>query len=107
MHGHLAGFIERARAWLGTINRESRLITIEQVTRMIRNELRGKLPADTVIDENSKLADLGLSSLQIAELVFELEEEHGVEFDAAQAADAQTLGDVIALGNLAITSQVG
>jgi acyl carrier protein len=82
------------------------LITLEQVITLIRNELRGKLPEDTVIDENSALGDLGLSSLQIAEIVFELEEEHGVEFDAAQAADAKTLGDLIELGNLAITKGV-
>jgi acyl carrier protein len=82
------------------------LITLEQVTAMIRNELRGKLPEDTVIDENTGLGDLGLSSLQIAEIVFELEEEHGVEFDAAKAADAKTLGDLIKLGNLAIAGNV-
>ncbi len=75
------------------------MITIEDVAVLVRRELRGKLPADRVLDESSRLDELGLSSLQVSEVIFSLEEDHGVEFDPAQAADVQTLGDVVRLAN--------
>ncbi|HEX2132329.1 MAG TPA: acyl carrier protein [Actinophytocola sp.] len=75
------------------------MITIDELAGLIRQEMRGKLPKDTQIDENTRLDSLGLSSLQISEVVFTLEDEHGVEFDPARAANAQTLGDLLALGN--------
>ena len=78
------------------------MITVEEVSGLIRRELRGKLASDTVLDESTRLEDLGLSSLQVSEIVFTLEENHEVEFDAARAADAQTLGDVVALANEAL-----
>ncbi len=80
------------------------MITLDEVATLIRGELRGKLPADTTIDEGTKLNELGLSSLQIAEIVFTLEEDHEVEFDPARAAGAETLGDLIALGNEAVVA---
>ncbi|WP_083661825.1 acyl carrier protein [Actinophytocola xanthii] len=75
------------------------MITIETLSDLIRREMRGKLPADVQIDETTRLDELGLSSLQVSEIVFTLEDEHGVEFDPAKAADAQTLGDLLALTN--------
>jgi acyl carrier protein len=83
------------------------VITLNEVSTLIRREARGKIDAGTVIDENTKLRDLGLSSLQIAEIVFTLEEEHEVEFDPARAADAETLGDLLALGNEALSAGAG
>jgi acyl carrier protein len=65
------------------------MITIEEVVRLIRRELRGKVSADLTIGENTKLQDLGLSSLQIAEIVFTLEDDHGVEFDPGRAAGSR------------------
>lgn len=82
------------------------MITIDEVTELVRREIRGKVPADLTLDEDTKLADIGLSSLQIAEIVFTLEEEHEVEFDPSRAADAVTLGDVVALGNEAIKAAI-
>jgi acyl carrier protein len=81
------------------------LITVEEVAQLIRKTMRGKLPADAVLDATTSLKDLGLSSLQISEIVFTLEEEHEVEFDDASAANATTLGDVVALANLALSSR--
>ncbi|OLF09972.1 hypothetical protein BU204_32325 [Actinophytocola xanthii] len=72
---------------------------METLSDLIRREMRGKLPADVQIDETTRLDELGLSSLQVSEIVFTLEDEHGVEFDPAKAADAQTLGDLLALTN--------
>ncbi len=75
------------------------MITIDTLGTLIRQEMRGKLPADVRIDENTRLDELGLSSLQVSEIVFTLEDEHGVEFDPAKAAEAQTLGDLLTLTN--------
>ncbi len=80
------------------------MITLDEVAGLIRRELRGKLSADAALDEGTRLEDLGLSSLQVSEIVFSLEEKHEVEFDAARAADAQTLGDVVALANEALAA---
>ncbi len=82
------------------------MITVDEVAALVRREMRGKLPDGTIIDENTSMDDLGLSSLQVAEIVFTLEEEHEVEFDPARAADAKTLGDLVALGNEAVSTQV-
>jgi acyl carrier protein len=83
----------------------SLLITLEEVVDLIKHEARGKIGPGTVIGADAKLKDLGLSSLQIAEIVFTLEENHEVEFDPARAADAVSLGDLIALGNSALAEQ--
>jgi acyl carrier protein len=82
------------------------VITVDEVAGLIRREMRGKLPEGTIIDESTSMDDLGLSSLQVAEIVFTLEEDHEIEFDPARAADAKTLGDLVALGNEAATTQV-
>jgi acyl carrier protein len=78
------------------------LITVDEVEALIKREMRGKRSKDVVIDEGTVLKDLGLSSLQISEIMFSLEEEHGIEFDPEKAADAKTLGDLVALGNAAL-----
>lgn len=83
-------------------------ITVDEVALLIRKTMRGKLPADAVLDASTGLKDLGLSSLQISDIVFTLEEKYDVEFDTASAANASTLGDVVALANDAlVASHVG
>ena len=83
------------------------MITVDEVTDLIRHELRSKLDSDTALDENTQLDDLGLSSLQISDIVFTLEETHEVEFDAGRAADVKTIGDVVAVANEAIADSAG
>jgi acyl carrier protein len=78
------------------------VITIDEVRKRVEHELRGKLPDGVTINQDTVIKDLGLSSLQISEIVFGLEEDHEVEFDAALAADAQTLGDLLAVANKAM-----
>ncbi|MDQ3933969.1 MAG: phosphopantetheine-binding protein [Actinomycetota bacterium] len=81
------------------------LITVDEVALLIRRELRRKLPEDAVLDESARLEDLGLSSLQVSEIVFTLEEEHEIEFDESRASTVETIGDLVALGNDAIGQQ--
>ena len=83
------------------------MITIDEVSCLIRQELRGKLADDLTLGRDTRLEDLGLSSLQVSEIVFTLEEEHEVEFDEAKAADAKTLGDVVDLANEAVGGRGG
>lgn len=78
------------------------MITLEELSRRIREERRGKVPDDMTIGESTLLEELGLSSLEVSEIVFSLEEEHGVEFDAAKAADVKTVGEMLAVANEAL-----
>lgn len=82
------------------------MIPVEEVVDLVRSHLRGKIPANFTLDEHTRINDVGLSSLQFADVVFTLEEKYETEFDPARAADAKTLGDLIALGNEAIASKV-
>lgn len=81
------------------------MITIDEVRDRVTQQLRDSLPSGVTIGENTMIESLGLSSLQISEIVFGLEEDHDVEFDAARAADAKTLGDLVKLANEAIAEK--
>ena len=81
------------------------MVTVEEVAALIRQEARRKLPADTVLEAGTVLSELGLSSLQIADVVFSLEETHDLSFDESRAADVKTLGDVVALANEALAEE--
>lgn len=81
------------------------MIRFEEVVRLVSRELRGTVPGSITIDENTRLDDLSISNLQLAEIVFTLEDKHKVEFDPARAADARTLGDLIELGNDAVSAR--
>lgn len=83
------------------------MITLDDVVALVRRELRRKLPEDFELTGETRLEDVGLSSLQVAEIVFTLEEEHEVEFDTSRAADVKTLADVVAVANEAIAAQAG
>lgn len=78
-------------------------VELPEVISLIRRELRGRR-ADAVIDEHTELSTLGLSSLQVSEVVFTLEDDHGVEFDTSRAAEVRTVGDVVRLANEAVTA---
>ncbi len=78
------------------------MITVEEVRGAITRQLRGRVPDGVRIEEDTVLEEIGLSSLQISEIVFSLEEAHGFEFDAAKAADMRTLGELVSLANDAL-----
>jgi acyl carrier protein len=73
------------------------VITLGEVASQVRRSLRGRAP-DAGLAEDTVLADVGLSSLQISELLFRIEDEHDLEFDTARAARVRTLGDIVLLG---------
>ena len=72
------------------------MITVETVCDLIRKKLGGKaasleLGADTVLDS------IGLSSLQIADIVYTIEDDAEIELDPSEAANVKTVGDVVEL----------
>lgn len=77
------------------------MISIEEVAEQVRRSLAGRA-TDLTLRAETSLQDIGLSSLQISEILFRLEELHGVEFDTARAADVHTLGDIAMLGEIAM-----
>lgn len=76
----------------------ARHVTVEVAADIIRRRL-GARGAGVEITAESRLEDLGLSSLEIAEAFFDLEEIVGYDLDASAAADVQTLGDLVAVVN--------
>lgn len=47
------------------------------------------------LDESAKLKDLGLDSLDIVEMLLQLEEEHDVHFDDVDMSNFETLKDLL------------
>ncbi|MET8091552.1 acyl carrier protein [Micromonospora sp. NPDC005220] len=74
-------------------------ITVQDVVDLISAKLGGR--AGPTVDGQSVLRDLGLSSLEIADMVYSLEDQLGVEFDPAEAADVLTVADLVQLANAA------
>lgn len=72
------------------------MITAEEVCQEIAKKLGSKsdqytLSADTTFDE------VGLSSLQIADIVYGIEDDLGITFDESRAASVKTVGDLVKL----------
>ncbi|MFG2562907.1 acyl carrier protein [Streptomyces sp. NPDC048496] len=72
------------------------VITAEEVCDRIAKKLGSKagsytLDADTVFDS------VGLSSLQIADIVYTIEDDLGIEFDESKAASVKTVADLVKL----------
>lgn len=49
------------------------------------------------LSESDSLTKLGLDSLDLVEVMLEIEEELGVEFDSSEISEVATLGDVLKL----------
>lgn len=59
----------------------------------------GKRVDISSLSEEGKLVDLGLDSLDLVEVMIEIEEEVGVEFSSDEIAHLVTLKDVVDLVN--------
>ena len=51
----------------------------------------------STLDEGDSLQALGLDSLDLVEVMLEIEDTLGVEFDSEEIQDVTTLGDVLKL----------
>ena len=49
------------------------------------------------IDENSRLQDLGIDSLDVVEYLLEIEERYNIEFPPEEMVDLKTINDLIQL----------
>ena len=64
----------------------------DQINEKLQPKLKGK-----ELTLESTFKDLGIDSLDLVDLVFELEEELGVTFEDDELAGLKTCGDVVAL----------
>lgn len=74
-------------------------VSVEDVASIVRKQLRGKIRKGAEVTADSGLEDLGLSSLDVTEVFFAVEERVGIELDPVAAADARTLGELVAVIN--------
>ena len=80
-------------------------LSVEDIAQLIRKQLGAKLPDDAQLGPHTELEDLGISSLDQAEVFFQVEETVGMELDATEAADVTTLGEFVSVLNELIARQ--
>ncbi|GAB3210269.1 phosphopantetheine-binding protein [Nocardia tengchongensis] len=71
------------------------LITIDDVRFMVREGLAGSISPDDEISEDTRIEDLGLTSLQIAELIMRIEDDLDIDLDSTRLAEVQTVGQLL------------
>ncbi len=72
------------------------MITAEEVCARIAKKLGGKANSYT-LNEDTAFESVGLSSLQIADIVYSIEDDLDIEFDESRAASVKTVGDLVKL----------
>ena len=82
-------------------------ISVHDVAEMVRKQLRGKLPKDAELDRSTSMEDVGMSSLDVTEVYFAIEEKVGLELDPVAASDAKTLGELVDVVNGMIATATG
>ena len=66
--------------------------TAEIVYNLIKNRL-----SDVELKESTSLSELGLNSLDLVEITFEIEDKFNIEFTSSEITDLETIKDVIDL----------
>jgi acyl carrier protein len=77
------------------------MLTVDDVCGLVRKQLGGSFREDMQLGADSKLEELGLSSLQISDIIFTIEEDLGIEFDAAEAAELSTIEELVDMARAA------
>lgn len=72
------------------------MITAEEVCARIAKKLGSKANAYT-LNEDTAFDSVGLSSLQIADIVYSIEDDLEIEFDESKAAGVKTVADLVKL----------
>ena len=67
---------------------------MEEKIRNILSEIAG-VPADTITKETRVVADLGLSSFDVADAVVMIEEEYGARIPDERFQELETVGDIV------------
>ncbi len=69
--------------------------TFEKISALMAEQLG--IDKDTITPESEIIKDLGADSLDVVEMLLELENEYGVEITDEQAAELKTVGDIVKL----------
>jgi acyl carrier protein len=69
----------------------------DEVAALVAAQLGRKLPHRTILGADTELEAVGLSSLDITEIYFQIEERVGVELDPGAASGVKTIGDLVAV----------
>lgn len=68
---------------------------LELLREMLREHI--DIPAESIVPE-AALVDIGVDSLTLAELLFDLEDKHGISVELPEnATPPRTIGELIAL----------
>jgi acyl carrier protein len=82
------------------------MVTIEQVLALAERQLGGKAPPGGLSADTS-LEEAGMSSLDVTELFFAIEEQVGTELDPTEAAGVKTAAELVDAVNLQVTRALG
>lgn len=74
-------------------------ITVDEVSGFVAAQLGKRRPAGAQFDADTSMEAVGLSSLDVTEIYFEIEERVGIELDPAAASDVKTIGDLVDVVN--------
>lgn len=74
-------------------------VALEDVVALLREALKSRRDLSLELGESTRIEDLDLSSLQLADVIFQLEEGKGVRFDGGEVSELSTLGELVALAN--------
>lgn len=72
-------------------------LTVEQVVEVARTAISRIRSQDVEITPETRFRDLGLDSLEIAEIFLELEDVAGVELDQQSAEGLELVSDLVRL----------
>jgi acyl carrier protein len=75
------------------------MTVFDEVIRRVRKESRVE---NSKIDGSSTLDELGLSSLQVADIIYSLVDDFEIEIDAELTAQINTVGDLVAIMDKAL-----
>ena len=65
---------------------------LESITKVLEPKLKGK-----TLTENSVFTELGIESIDLVDLVFQMEEELQIQFEDDELTQIKTVGDLIKL----------
>ena len=69
--------------------------TFEKISALMAEQLG--IDKASITPESEIIKDLGADSLDVVEMLLDLEKEYGVEITDEQAADLKTVGDIVNL----------
>lgn len=84
----------------------TRLEVIEKLRMLMKKTSQKEVDWNAVV-EQTDIADLGFDSLSILDLVYDIQQGFGLEFDAEELVGVRTVGDVAAFLENKLQSAAG